>query len=456
MTFSVVASRANQFPTIEPILPQTCQVGQTLTVSFAASDPDNEPLAVSALSNNTGVALVNVLDSFTLEVQCVGEGTATITVSVSDPQGATASMTFDVNASRLNQSPTIDPVAPQTCEVGQGVPIAINPGDPDGDPVSVAAFSDNEGVAQVVVFDNFNLTVNCLSAGGVTVTVNVDDGRGGVANTSFGVTVNEGFVPPPVFDVTAYPTLPDIGELVEALRPVYENGVFNQGKRNNVFSAAGDDPVNSVEFLDDLASGNYDLGNYGALQPVIDFYNAQPAHDALGDPAMSFNVQSAATGDGWTIEDLFNPNVAPDFCAPGETPLDCELRLSRPSVLFVSFSAANATATPPDVFRANLQQVVNTALAGGVIPVLATIPDDGAVDADTLAQYNQAMVEIALESEVPLWNLYATMQEAPAGVYAVGGFGPGDFSDAALTAGVNRRNLHTLFILQSIQQTLFP
>ncbi|MBI5928519.1 MAG: hypothetical protein HY862_04380 [Chloroflexi bacterium] len=459
--FSINVLVINNPPTLDAIAPQTCAPGDTLTVAVPTFDPDGDFITTQGFADNAGIAQVAVLDSTTLSVACLSSGTATISVGVDDGRGGTNATVFTVDVVAANQAPTIAPIDPQGCEVGQTLPVLISASDPDGDVMTVTAFSNNDGVAQAFAPDASTINITCNSAGTANITVNLDDGRGGTAQGFFDVTVTDQAIiaSVPTFDINNYPILPDISTnspLYEPLLTVYQNGVFNLGRRNTVFSVVGDESLGGTDFLDDLAYNNYNLGSYPDLQNIVNHYSVQPAHDGLGDGATSFNVTSAATGEGWTIENVLDPAYAdPNICTPGETPFDCELRLSQPSVVFISFTPSDATATDIDTFRFNLQQMVDSALASGVIPILTTLPDDGSVGFDTLNQYNEVIATIATDSDVPLWNLYLTMQQAPNGVYAVGGFGPMDLSDEALAYGVNRRNVHALFILDSLLQTFF-
>ncbi len=454
--FSVNVTTPNQAPILDPIAPQSCAPGDTLPVSVPTFDPDGDFVTTQAFADNTGITQVAVLDSTNLSVSCLSPGIATISVSVDDGRGGTNATSFTVEVVAANQFPTIAPIDPQFCDIGQGLPVAIGVGDPDGDFVNVSAFSNNDGVAQAFAPDAFTVSITCNGAGTATITVNLDDGRGGTAQGFFDVTVNEPTVVAQAFDINNYPILPDVVDLYDELLPIYQNGVFNLGRRNTVFAVVGDESLGGTDFLDDIALGSYDLGSYPDLQNIINHYGFQPAHDVLGDGAVSFNVTSAAAGEDWTIENVLDPAYAdPNICTPGETPFDCELRLSQPSVVFISFTPTDATSTDVDTFRTYLQQMVDAALVSGVIPILTTLPDDGSVGFDALNQYNEVIAAIATDANVPLWNLYRTMQEATNGVYTVGGFGPTDMTDAALTSGVNRRNLHALFILESLRQTFF-
>ena len=77
---------------------------EVVSLDDAFSDPDDfvSNLRFSAVSNNTTVATVQVINPSVL-VKPLSAGTATITVTVTDPWGATASTTFDANV----QTPTL-------------------------------------------------------------------------------------------------------------------------------------------------------------------------------------------------------------------------------------------------------------------------------------------------------------------------------------------------------------
>ncbi|GIK62954.1 MAG: hypothetical protein BroJett018_07480 [Chloroflexota bacterium] len=448
VSFAVtVNAPANQNPTINPISGQTCTVGDTVTVTLTYNDPEGNPISVTSSSDNPGAASVNASGE-PLSVFCASAGSANITVNLDDGNGGTVSTPFAVSVNPpANQNPTLDPIGGQTCNEGDTLTITPTYNDPDGNPISVSAFSDNPGVADVNASGE-PLNVTCSTAGSANITVGIDDGNGGTASTSFGVTVNA--VAPP-FDVTQYPELPDIGALQPGIGGVYNNGQ-SQGKRNDVFSVAGDESVNSSNFLNNIAA-NPVSNSDPDLQAIVNFYNV-PAHTVGDTSSNSFDVQSAASGNGWTIDRLFDPNSADtNICNPGETPLACELRIASPAVLFISFTPSNATQTGQDQFNNLLQQAVDTALANGTIPVLAALPNDGFVDAGIIADYNEIIVTVADNNDVPLWNVYVTM-EGSSGVYSVSGSDANDFND--LSGGANRRNLAALQVLIRIRQALFP
>ena len=87
------------------------------------SDPDGDPLTHTASSSNDGVAVVGVVDG-DLIVGSVAEGTATITVSATDPGGLSAELSFDITVTRASQEPVvITGVAPEVLVEGENATI---------------------------------------------------------------------------------------------------------------------------------------------------------------------------------------------------------------------------------------------------------------------------------------------------------------------------------------------
>ena len=79
------------------ISPQTITAGQSAAVHVASnfSDPDGDPLTYEAVTSDAGVAGVSVAGA-TITIAAVAAGHATITVTVRDPGGFTAALSFGV------------------------------------------------------------------------------------------------------------------------------------------------------------------------------------------------------------------------------------------------------------------------------------------------------------------------------------------------------------------------
>jgi len=261
------------------------------------------------------------------------------------------------------------------------------------------------------------------------VTLSLDDGRGGTAQAAFTVTVNPvqeppTEVPPPtepppsnLVDIDAIPNVPEVdGEVQQTVRDLYAWGRA-QGLDSGVFSVVGDAPP--VDFLGDFADGSGDFGTLkdaAELSDLVFYYTNTP----LATGRNSFEGGGVLASDpGWRAADLLNPALANgNFCGGGETPLDCELRVNRPSVVFIVVGRNDVLAgTPLDQFEGTLDGIVRTIEQYGAIPVLTTIPGPPEVY-PALNAFNSAIVRLAERYDLPLTNVWRPINRAlgPAGV----------------------------------------
>ena len=452
----MTVSAPNANPVIQPVPDQTVNVGASVSVPVSASDPDGDAVTLTAVSDNPGVATAFAGGPGEVILGGVAPGTATILVDASDGRGGSASVSFLVTVQGVNSAPVIQPIPDQSLSVGEQIAVAVSIFDPDGDPLVAYTVAQNTGVVFSEMPDTSTITLQGLAEGVTSVDVYADDGKGGLTTATFTVTVSS---PTPSFDLMSYPVVPQISDSMAAfLGQLYGSAVVNFGTQAGVFAKVGDDAMDSPNFMAPFAVSGYDLGGYGGLQATIDFYAATAVRSAI-DPAInSFNVDSVAASAGWGVEDLSGsaPGGAPCDAVGGGTRLSCEYQIARPSIALISFSAANVTYLPAEQFRSELQTLVSESMSSyGVIPVLATIPADGSHSTEALAEYNRAIVEVASESDVPLWNLWRAMQERGIGdPFSVAPQGAGNLTDAALSYGYNMRNLTALQTLQAVRQAV--
>jgi len=227
-------------------------------------------------------------------------------------------------------------------------------------------------------------------------------------------------------------------------RQVYQYGL-TLGNRPRAFSKVGDCQAITSYFLGAFDNPTqYRLGTqYTYLQDTIDYYRG------------SFARNSLAVSSGFNIASVLNPLWAdPRYCLSGETPLACELRLHRPSVVIISMETWWNGKTAD--YEANLRQVVEFVLSRGVVPILATKADN--VEGD--GSINAAIVRVAQDYEMPLWNFWLAVQPLPGG-----GLVPNDgfhltyarnyFDDPqAMQNGWPWRNLTALQALDAVRRGL--
>ena len=223
---TVTVEQPNRRPTpVGTISGQTVEVGDSVTVDMSAyfNDPDGDTLRYNAASPNARVATVSVSGS-TVTVSGVAVGSATITVTATDPEGLSATQQFVVTVSTGNRQPVVVARIPaQTMTVGAHATVDASSyfSDPDGDVLTYGAGSSDAAVVGVSVSGS-QLSVTGVAAGSATVTVTATDPGGLSATQQFVVTVSTGNRPP-----TTVGTIPDQAITVGATTTVDVSSYFS-------------------------------------------------------------------------------------------------------------------------------------------------------------------------------------------------------------------------------------
>lgn len=154
---------------------QLVYVRETAELQPCFEDPEGEELVLSALSSDPEVATVLV---YGLKVAVRGEsvGSATITVTASDPGGLMVSTEIAVVVP--NRAPVESGALPPAKVLGTGKWLARIDGsfeDPDGHALTFSAAAANTAVATAGIADSVTLVVSGVSPGTTTVTVTATD-----------------------------------------------------------------------------------------------------------------------------------------------------------------------------------------------------------------------------------------------------------------------------------------
>lgn len=181
-------------------------------------------------------------------------------------------------------------------------------------------------------------------------------------------------------------------------RQVYLDGLA-RGNDPRAFSKVGDCQNVTAAFL-----GIYD-------QPGAYRFAAGEAHlqQTVDHFAGSFSRDSLAVRPGFNLASLMTPLWSdPAHCLPGEDPVNCELRVHRPSIVIISLETW-FPGRAPDTYERLLGQVVDIALAYGALPILATKADNTEGD----HSINLSTARVAHAYDLPLWNFWRAVQRLP-------------------------------------------
>lgn len=193
-------------------------------------------------------------------------------------------------------------------------------------------------------------------------------------------------------DWRSWPVIPETVD--PSLQKVYESGL-TLGNDAHAFSIFGDCQARPGEFFGMFET---DLELVESLSPelreVVEYFHG------------SFNRESPTAQDGTTPGSLFwNQWHRGEYgCSFTETPVECELRIHRPSFVIIQigthFESRNTE---------YLRQAILQLMDAGVVPILATKADNREKD----ERINHDMAMLAAEYDLPLWNFWAAVSDLP-------------------------------------------
>ena len=234
----------------------------------------------------------------------------------------------------------------------------------------------------------------------------------------------------------AYLVMPE--EVAANARAIFARGQ-ELGRNPQAYSKVGDSTIENPHFMARFDEGPFNLGEYGHLQEVIDYFSGSHGRQGM---AVKRGFHS------WTINDPMWADKS--FCQANETPLACEIRLHNPSVMI--FRLGSNDRGVPAGFEENFRQLVQYAIDNGVVPILGTKADrfEGSnINNDIIRQ-------VAAELQVPLWDFDRVAQTLPGrgldtdGVHLTVYYAHDYTSSTAFTRGHGLHNLTALLVLDAV------
>ena len=231
-------------------------------------------------------------------------------------------------------------------------------------------------------------------------------------------------------------------EVRENMREIYARGVV-MGRNPQAFSKVGDSTIENPHFLARFDSGPYILGDYGYLQPVIDYYNG------------SFSRQGMAVRRGMHSWNMLDAMWVGNGCLGGESPLTCEFRLHNPSVVIIRLGSNDVGV--PQSFANNMREIVAYCIENGVVPIIGTKADrnEGGNNIN-----NNIIRDIAAEYAIPLWEYDIVAGTIPGrglggdGVHMTTYFAHDWTLPAAFQTGHGVHNISALMVLDGVWRVL--
>lgn len=211
------------------------------------------------------------------------------------------------------------------------------------------------------------------------------------------------------------------------------------GRNPGAYSKVGDSTIQVPHFMARFDEGTYNLGDYAFLQPAIDQFKGSHAREGA---AVRLGLHS------WSAVDPVWAD--PSLCAGGETPVACEIRLHNPSILIIRLGTNDAGVA--GLFEESIRQIVDTAIAAGVIPVIGTKADRH----EGSNENNDILRRIAAEYRIPLWDFDQVANTLPGRGLDVdfahmNTFYAHDYTDpTAFTRGHAMHNLTALMAVDAI------
>ena len=222
-----------------------------------------------------------------------------------------------------------------------------------------------------------------------------------------------------------------VPSLSQSTIEILEEG-FLLGNNPQSFSKIGDCQSEPDVFLGIYATDHWVLPEkYESANASISYFS-----DA-------FALENVTAKRGFGVSSVLSPLYSDaEVCQPAETPIDCELRLRQPLVVFVAMGT-NWQPGSSESFERYLRQIVDILIEEGSLPVLVNKPDN--IEGDGLL--NRAIAQVAYDYDLPMINVWRALDYLPAhgldadGVYMI--------PDAW-----NERSLYALVLLEDIRQII--
>lgn len=190
---------------------------------------------------------------------------------------------------------------------------------------------------------------------------------------------------------------PIVPEVSQHAREIFALGQ-ELGNDPHVFSVIGDCQSEPAVLMGTYDSSKYLLGDgYEYLEDTIHWFKG------------SFDRDNITVKDGMSVASVLNPLWAdPSQCESNETPLDCEIRIHKPSIMIISLGT-NWNGGNEQTHEKFMRQIVDILISRGIVPILSSKGDN--LEGDH--RINQSIARVAYDYDIPFWNFWRSIRDLP-------------------------------------------
>ena len=212
---------------------------------------------------------------------------------------------------------------------------------------------------------------------------------------------------------------------------VLEQGLL-MGNNPRMFSRVGDCQSEPDVFLGIYSTDRWALpAEYASASASADYF-----YDA-------FSLTNVTAKKGFGVSSVLSPIYSnTEVCQPAETPIDCELRLRKPIVVFVAMGT-NWQAGSSASFEQYLRQVVDILIEQGSLPILVNKPDN--IEGDGMLNF--AIAQVAYDYDLPMVNVWKALDYLP-------GHGLQEDGIYMVPEAWDNRNLYSFVVLDEVRQAI--
>lgn len=205
-----------------------------------------------------------------------------------------------------------------------------------------------------------------------------------------------------------------------------------RGRDLSMFTVVGDCNSQPTAYVGRLAAGLYDFSRYSAYQATVARFT------------LAWARISVAAGGGFNSAAALDPLWADHyFCLKDESPLVCELRFTRASIVFIELGTGDTHVWQD--FESNYRKAVEYAVSQGVLPVLITKADALESQEDKAPQgyINDVIRKVGQEFDVPVMDFWLASRDLP-------NYGLIDEGNSDFHLAPGGSDLHLLMTLQTL------